>query len=97
MRYFKKYDECGVLISIGTGQDGQEITEAEYNLILNNISNKVAFVEKIYNNEITIQDVPEELREEVQRRVEERIAIEGTFDEQEISSEEFMLMLEEVL
>ena len=36
-------------------------------------------------------------QEEIQRRVDERIAAEGAAEEQEISGDEFMTMLEEVL
>lgn len=74
MRYFKKYNDCGNLIAIGTGNGGTEITEAEYNTLLSEIREKAALVEKLYSGEITIADVPTDWREEIQRRVDERRA-----------------------
>lgn len=65
-----------------------EITEAEYNRILNEIREKAALVDRLYADDITIADVPEEWREEIQRRVDERIAAEGAAAEQDISAEE---------
>lgn len=88
MRYYAKYDDYGKLIAIGTGPGGTEITEAEYNELLAMIREKAALVDKLYNGEISIDDVPVEWQEEIQRRVDERIAEEGTLEEQELSAEE---------
>ena len=88
MRYFKKYNDCGKIIFIGTGPGGTEITEAEYNALLSEIREKAALVDKLYNGEITIDEVPAEWQEEIQRRVDERIAAEGAAAEQDISAEE---------
>ena len=87
MRYYKilKND---ILFSIGTGYGGTEIAEAEYNALLSEIREKVDLVNKLYNGEITIEDVPTDWQEEIQRRVDERIAAEGTAEEQDISAEE---------
>lgn len=83
---------------IGTGGNGGvEITEAEYNRLLSEIREKADYVYRLYNGEITIADVPTEWQEEIQRRVNERIAAEGAAEEQEISGDEFMTMLEGVL
>lgn len=97
MRYFKKSNDCGMIIFIGTGPGGTEITEAEYNALLSEIREKAAFVDKLYSGEITIAEVPTDWQEEIQRRVDERIAAEGAAAEQEISGDEFMTMLEGVL
>ena len=97
MRYYAQYNDFGKLIAIGTGHGGIEITEAEYNALLSKIREKAALVDKLYSGEITIADVPEAWREEIQRRVDERIAAEGEAAEQPVSGEEFMTMLEEVL
>lgn len=98
MRRYAQYDENGRLTAIGTGVGGGvEITEAEYNAILAEIREKVVLVDKLYNEEVTIEDIKKEWQEEIQRRVNERIEFEGTLEEQPISSEEFMCMLEEVL
>lgn len=88
MRYYAQYNNSGKLIAIGTGNGGTEITEAEYNALLSEIREKAVLVDKLYSGEITIADVPEGWREEIQRRVEERIAADGAAEEQDISAEE---------
>ena len=88
MRYYAQYNETGKLVIIGTGPGGTEITESEYNALLAEIREKAALVDSLYNGEITISDVPAEWQEEIQRRVEERIAAEGEAAEQDISAEE---------
>ena len=96
MRYFALYDNrC--LIAIGTGSGGTEITEAEYNALLSEIREKSALVDKLYGGEITIADVPTDWQEEIHRRVDERRAAEDEAAEQEISGEEFLIMMEGVL
>ena len=88
MRYYAQYNNSGKLNAIGTGNGGVEITEAEYNTLLAEIREKAALVEQLYNGEITIDEVPVEWQEEIQRRVNERIAAEGTAEEQDLSAEE---------
>ena len=88
MRYYAKYNDSGTLIAIGTGPGGVEITEAEYNRLLAEIREKAELVDRLYSGEITLADVQEAWREEIQRRVDERIAAEGTAAEQDISAEE---------
>lgn len=97
MRYYAQYNESNVLLAIGTGPGGVEITKEEYDILLAEIREKAALVDKLYAGEITIDAVPAEWQEEIQRRVDERITLEGTLAEQEISSEEFYSMIEEVL
>ena len=87
-RYYCQYNDNGTLIAIGTGYGGTEITEAEYNALLAEIREKAALVDKLYSGEITIADVPTEWQEEIQRRVDERIAAEGAAAEQDIPAEE---------
>ena len=88
MRYYAQYTESGTIIAIGTGPGGVEITEAEYNALLSEIREKAALVDKLYSGEITIDDVPIDWQEEIQRRVDERIAAEGAAAEQDIPAEE---------
>ena len=88
MKYYAQYNDFGKLIAIGTGNGGVEITEAEYNALLTEIREKAVLVDKLYSGEITIDDVPTEWQEEIQRRVNERIAAEGTAEEQDLSAEE---------
>lgn len=88
MRYYAQYNDSGALLAIGTGYGGEEITEVEYNALLSEIREKSALVNKLYSGEITIDAVPVDWREEIQRRVDERISAEGAAEEQEISAEE---------
>lgn len=88
MRYYAQYDESGTLLAIGTGPGGTEITESEYNRLLSQIREKASLVNQLYNGEITIADVPEDWRAEIQRRVDERIAAEGAAEAQDIPAEE---------
>ena len=93
MRYYAQYNDSGKLIAIGTGYGGVEITEAEYNALLAEIREKAALVDKLYNGEITIDVVPVDWQEEIQRRVDERIAAYGSAEEQDISAEEALDIL----
>lgn len=93
MRYYAQYNDSGELLAIGTGAGGVEITEAEYNALLAEIREKAALVDKLYSGEITIDAVPVDWQEEIQRRVEERIAAEGEAEEQDISAEEALDIL----
>ena len=92
MRYYVLY-EYGKLIAIGTGNGGTEITEAEYTALLTEIREKAVMVDKLYSGEITIAEVPTNWQEEIQRRVDERIAAEGSAEEQDISAEEALEIL----
>lgn len=96
MRYYARY-ENNKLIAIGTGAGGTEITELEYNTLLSEIREKAWLVDDLYNGKITLSDVPPEWQEEILRRVNERIEMQGNLEEQEISSDEFYSMIEEVL
>ena len=93
MRYYAQYNESGKLLAIGTGPGGEEITEAEYNTLLSEIREKADYVDRLYSGEITIEDVPAAWQEEVQRRVDERIAAEASAEEQDISAEEVLEIL----
>ena len=92
MRYYKRvYND--IVIAIGTGYGGTEITEAEYNALLSEIREKSAIVDKLYGGEITIDEVPADWQEEIQRRVDERVAAEGSAEEQDISADEALEIL----
>ena len=92
-RYYAQYNDSGKLLAIGTGSGGAEITEAEYNALLSEIREKAAFVNKLYSGEITIDAVPVDWQEEIQCRVDERIATEGSAEEQDIPAEEALDIL----
>ena len=72
MRYYAQYNDSGKLIAIGTGYGGTEITEAEYNTLLAEIRAKAQLVDDVYNGVKSLDDVPVEWQEEIQRRVTER-------------------------
>lgn len=76
MRYYAQYNSENKLIAIGTGLGGTEITKIEYDALLAEIQKKASLVDRLYINEITIEDVPAEWREEIQRRIENRIEYE---------------------
>ena len=93
MRFFAQYNDSGILLAIGTGPGGVEITEAEYNALLSEIRDKADLANKLYNGEIPIDAVPVDWQEEIQRRVDERIAAKGTAEEQDIPAEEALDIL----
>ena len=92
MKYFAQY-ENGILTAIGTGNGAEEITEAEYKALLSEIREKVDLVNRLYSGEITIDEVPEYWQEEIQRRLDERIAAEGSAEEEDIRAEEALDIL----
>lgn len=93
MRHYALYDNKNNIVAIGTGLGGVEITEAEYNRFLTEIREKSTLVNKLYSGEITIDEVPTDWQEEIQRRVDERIAAEGSAEEQDIPAEEALDIL----
>lgn len=73
MRYFKITDENANILAIGKNDNlGIEITEAEYKALLTEIRAKADLVNQLYAGEITLEEVPAEWQDEIQRRVEER-------------------------
>ena len=82
MRYYAQYNDSGKLLAIGTGPGGTEITEAEYNTLLAEIRAKAQLVDDVYNGVKTLDDVPAEWRDEIQRRVTERQEAEAEPEEQ---------------
>ena len=97
MRYYAQYNENNTLLAIGTGYGGVEITKEEYENLLQEIRAKATLVDQLYSSSITISDIPTEWQEEIQRRVDERIAADGVAELQPISSDEFYSMIEEIL
>ena len=66
-------------------KDGTWITAAEYAAALEEIKAKAAGVDTICAGTTTIEDVPSEWREEIQRRVTER---QSAADDPELTAEE---------
>lgn len=69
-------------------RDGVEITAEEYSAAFEEIKVKTDLANQLYKGEITIDAVPTEWREEIQRCVDERIAAEDAAAEQDIPAEE---------
>lgn len=67
-------------------RNGAEITAEEYEAFLAEAKKKTAYVNKLVKGEITIADVPAEWQEEIQRRVDERIA--AAQEESDLTAEE---------
>ena len=97
MRYYKRFDASGRMIAIGTGPGGVEITEAEYNSLLAEVREKAAYIDKLYAGELTIDDVPEAWREDVQRGADAIKAAAEEAARQDISGDDLLSMIEEVL
>lgn len=93
-KYYAQYSEDSRLIAIGTGNGGTEISEAEYNALLTMIREKAALVDQLYNGEITIDAVPAEWQEEIQRRVNERREQEAAAGEEQVSGDDLLAMME---
>lgn len=71
MRYYAMYDKIGNLLCVGVGNGGTEITVQEYDAHLQVIREKSTHVINVLNDAEKIDQVPEEWREEVLRRVED--------------------------
>lgn len=67
-------------------RNGMQISEDEYNAACAEARNKAALVSDVYAGRVAIEDVPEEWREEITRRVDERRRMEQ--EERELSAEE---------
>lgn len=76
MRYYAENDG-DTIIAVGTGFGGTEITEDDYKAVLAEIEEKRLLADRLYAGEITIEDVPEKWRTEVQQTVDNRRAIEA--------------------
>ncbi len=95
MRYYKIIDSTGRLLAIGIGDDGTEITEAEYNALMAEIQAKWDYINKLADGKITANDVPAEWRTEVQTEAEAIIKAreEAANQPEEITAEEALDIL----
>lgn len=89
MRYYAKYND-GVLACVGTGFGGEEITEGQYNSMREETHEKCRYVDLLCRDEITMEEVPEQWRAEIERRFAESY-------EAELSAEEVLMELLEEL
>ena len=73
-----------------------EITEEEFNAIIGTEETR-PYASKVYRGELSIEEVPEDIREAVQTIVDAKIARLGEYAKQEIPANELNNMIEEVL
>lgn len=73
-----------------------EVTETEFVALIGDETTR-PYAGKVYRGEITIEEVPEELREAVQAVVDAKIARFGEYMEQDVSASELKSMIEGVL
>ena len=73
-----------------------EVTETEFNAIVGTEETR-PYANRVYRGELSINEVPEDLREAVQAVVDAKIARWGEYNKQEVSSEELKSLVEEVL
>lgn len=74
MKYFAIYDESGELQSFGATSAPNvigEITEAEYNALVQDAAAVNDYSFRVYSGEVKLEDVPEEYRERVEAQVAE--------------------------
>jgi hypothetical protein len=79
----------GENIAIGCGDSlgGEEITKAEYDELISVIRAKNDYVNKLHAGAITIDKVPAEWQEEIQRRVNDRIKAAADAEAAELEGE----------
>ena len=100
--YYKEIDANGKIVLLLTYDDKRpcienplivEITSEEYAVLLSEMEEKGLLAERVYAGKITINDVPEVWREEIQARVDEIIARQGVYDAQDISDTEALQII----
>lgn len=83
-------------ISANNEKGLEEITEAEWNAIIGQEPN-TTYANKIYRGTMSIDEVPEEYRAEVETIVANKIAKWGEYKNQAVSAFELQNMIEDVL
>lgn len=73
-----------------------ELSETEYYSLMGDETTR-PYANALYRGNITVDKVPEEIRETVQSIVANKIARFGEYNSQQISSADFHSMIEEVL
>ena len=74
----------------------EEVTESEFLAFVGDESTR-PYATKVYRGEISIDEVPEELRESVQSVVDAKIARLGIYANQDVPANELKTMIEEVI
>lgn len=98
-RYYAEYSDSGKLLAIlsGDGIPATEISKEEYDQLLAEIREKASYVDDVYKGAMTIDQVPEKCRAEVQKQVNQRKADEEAAAQSQISDAEFARMVEGVM
>lgn len=96
-KYYVIRDGESIVLGCGVSLGGEEITKEEYNALLTEVRAKTALVNNLYAGNITIDDVPSEWQEEIQRRVDARIKAEAEAKENaEATIEDYQRILAEL-
>ena len=77
-------------------RDGVEITAEEYEAEKAEIKAKADMVDALYTNRITVDDIREDWRDEIARRVNERIAAESEEEDAGATDEDYLAALAEM-
>lgn len=72
-KYYVIRDGYALVLGCGSSLGGEEITKEEYDALLTEVRVKTALTNNLYSGKITIEDIPAEWQEEIQRRVDERL------------------------
>lgn len=97
MKYYKQISNDGILLAIGVGVGGIEITEEEYDILLSEIKQKVLLIKQVYFGEISIDSVPEKWKDEILLEVEERKRANELISNEEIADNELASMIDSIL
>ena len=73
-----------------------EVTETEFTTLLGNETTR-PYASKVYRGEITIEEVPEDVREAVSTVVAAKIECFGEYSKQEVPATELKSMIEEAI
>ena len=74
----------------------EEVTESEFLAFVGDESTR-PYTGKVYRGELSIEEVPEELRDAVQSVVDAKIARLGVYVEQDVPANELKTMIEEAI
>lgn len=74
----------------------EEVTESEFLAFVGDESTR-PYATKVYRGELSIDEVPEELRDAVQAVVDAKIARLGVYVEQDVPANELKTMIEEAI
>lgn len=86
-KYYKQLNDNGEVVAFLTYDYDPvitdpliiEVTEEEYVTVRAELREKTKLVNQLYRNKITIDDVPEEWRDDIQQKVDDLIATRGEY------------------